>query len=77
MRRAVAFCQSIKVSQKIASTFNVASESYVSELPTSKQGSMQIISSKHIDRIMNVIKRNILLAWLKEDADANQYALFK
>jgi predicted helicase len=72
MRRAVAFCQSIKVSQKITSTFNVASESYVSELPPSKQGSMQIISSKHIDGTMNAIERNNLLAWLKEDADANQ-----
>ena len=67
MRRAVAFCQSIKASQKITNTFNVASESYIAELPEDKQGSMQMIASKHIDGTMNATDRNELLSWLKDE----------
>jgi predicted helicase len=66
MRRAVAFCQSIKVSKKITNTFNVASDSYIFELPTEKQDSMQLVISKHIDGTMNATERNELLSWLKD-----------
>ncbi|MBN8688697.1 MAG: DEAD/DEAH box helicase [Chitinophagales bacterium] len=67
MRRAVAFCQSIAVSKKITATFNVASESYISELPKDAQNSMQLIASKHIDGTMNATERNELLGWLKDE----------
>jgi len=67
MRRAVAFCQSIKASQKITNTFNVASETYIAELPEDKQDSMQMIASKHIDGTMNATDRNELLSWLKDE----------
>lgn len=72
MRRAVAFCQSIKVSKKITNTFNVASESYISELPTEKQDSMQLIASKHIDGTMNATDRNELLSWLKDEPNERE-----
>jgi len=67
MRRAVAFCQSIAASRKITSTFNVASESYISDLPTEKQGKMQMVASQHIDGTMNATERNELLSWLKAE----------
>jgi predicted helicase len=69
MRRAVAFCQSIAASRKITNTFNVASETYISELPKEKQGSMQSVSSKHIDGTMNATERSELLSWLKSEPD--------
>ena len=72
MRRAVAFCQSIKASQKITNTFNVASESYIAELPEDKQGSMQMIASKHIDGTMNATDRNELLSWLKDEPNERE-----
>lgn len=67
MRRAVAFCQSIAASKKITTTFNVASESYIAELPTEKQDTMQMVASKHIDGSMNATERNELLSWLKDE----------
>lgn len=67
MRRAVAFCQSIAASKKITATFNVASDSYISELPTEKQDTMQMVASKHIDGSMNATERNELLSWLKDE----------
>jgi predicted helicase len=67
MRRAVAFCQSISASKKITNTFNVASESYIAELPIAKQDTMQLVASKHIDGSMNATERNELLSWLKDE----------
>lgn len=67
MRRAVAFCQSIAASKKITTTFNVASESYIAELPAEKQDTMQMVASKHIDGSMNATERNELLSWLKDE----------
>lgn len=72
MRRAVAFCQSIAASKKITATFNTASETYISELPTEKQDSMQLVASKHIDGSMNATERNDLLGWLKEEPEARE-----
>lgn len=69
MRRAVAFCQSIAASKKITNTFNIASDTYISELPLEKQDTMQSVSSKHIDGTMNATDRNELMSWLKEDTD--------
>lgn len=67
MRRAVAFCQSIAASKKITNTFNVASETYISELPSEKQAQTQLVASKHIDGTMNATDRNELLSWLKDE----------
>ncbi len=67
MRRAVAFCQNIKVSKTVTSNFNTASETYVSELPQKQQDITQLVASKHIDGSMNATERNDLLAWLKDE----------
>jgi predicted helicase len=72
MRRAVAFCQSISASKKITATFNTASETYISELPSEKQDSMQLVASKHVDGSMNATERNDLLGWLKEEPEARE-----
>jgi predicted helicase/uncharacterized protein (DUF433 family) len=72
MRRAVAFCQSIKASQKITNTFNVGSENYISELPIEKQDTMQMVASRHIDGTMNATERNELLSWLKDEPDERE-----
>jgi len=72
MKRAVAFCQSIKVSKKITNSFNLASETYISELPAQKQNEMQLVSSKHIDGTMNATERNELLSWLKEEPNEKE-----
>jgi len=72
MRRAVAFCQSIAASKKITNTFNVASDTYISELPTDKQDTMQMVASKHIDGTMNATDRNELLSWLKDEPNERE-----
>lgn len=72
MRRAVAFCQSIAASKKITNTFNIAAESYISELPTDKQDTMQVVASKHIDGTMNATDRNDLLSWLKAEPNEKE-----
>ncbi len=72
MRRAVAFCQSIATSKKITNTFNVASETYISELPIEKQDTMQLVASKHIDGTMNATDRNELLSWLKDEPNERE-----
>ena len=72
MRRAVAFCQSIATSKKITNTFNVASDTYIAELPEEKQGTMQFVKSEHVDGTMDATKRNELLTWLKAESDENE-----
>lgn len=72
MRRAVAFCQSIAASKKITNTFNIASDTYISELPTEKQDTMQMVASKHIDGTMNATTRNELLSWLKAEPNEKE-----
>lgn len=72
MRRAVAFCQSIAASKKITSTFNVASDKYIYELPIEKQEKMQFVKSEHIDGTMDATKRNGLLSWLKEEPEEKE-----
>lgn len=72
MRRAVAFCQSIAVSKKITSTFNTATDAYLSSLPEEQQGKMVSVASKHIDGTMSAPDRDMLLYWLKEPAEDNE-----
>lgn len=67
MRRAVAFCQSIKVSKKITDTFNSTSDAYIAELPSAEKPKMQSVASKHIDGTMDATQRSELLSWLKAD----------
>ena len=67
MKRAVAFCPSIKVSTKITNTFNSTTDAYISSLPTKKRKKMVSVSSQHVDGTMSAPRRDELLGWLKED----------
>lgn len=71
MRRAVAFCQTISVSQKIKDTYNTATEAYLSSLPAEKKDQMVSVEAKHIDGTMTAPQRDDLLGWLKSPADGN------
>lgn len=72
MRKAVAFCQSIKVSKKITATYNTATEAYISSLPASKRKKMVSVASQHIDGTMSAPQRDELLGWLKTDGEENE-----
>lgn len=72
MKRAVAFCSSIAISERITTTFNVASDEYISSLPSEESEKMVSISSKHIDGSMNAPQRDELLGWLKEGGEDNE-----
>jgi len=72
MRRAVAFCQSIKASKKITATYNTATDAYISSLPSEKKEQMVSVASKHIDGTMSAPERDELLGWLKADMDNNE-----
>jgi predicted helicase len=67
MRRAVAFCQSIKVSKKITDTFNVTSGVYKESVPELKQRTMINLKSQHIDGGMSATTRDQLMSWLKAE----------
>ncbi|OYU82561.1 MAG: helicase [Flavobacterium sp. BFFFF2] len=72
MRKAIAFCQNIAVSKKITATYNTATESYISSLPTERRDEMVSISSQHIDGTMSAPQRDELLSWLKADTENNE-----
>jgi predicted helicase len=68
MRRAVAFSRSIKDSQTVSLRLNQNAT-----IPSSLQQGDDplILESKHVDGTMNVLERNNLLDWLKEEAPGN------
>ncbi|MBT6937201.1 MAG: DEAD/DEAH box helicase, partial [Candidatus Marinimicrobia bacterium] len=73
MKRAVAFCQTIKISKNITSTFNTASQVYLDSLVRDKRDKMVNVSSKHIDGTMRAPQRDELMSWLKStSADSNE-----
>ena len=72
MQRAVAFCQTIKVSQKITGNFNSTTELYLNSLPEEKRAQMVSLSSKHIDGTMSAPERDELLGWLQAPSEANE-----
>lgn len=72
MRRAVAFCSSIATSKKITATFNTATDTYISSLPTEKKEQMVSVASQHIDGTMSAPLRDELLGWLKADIEDNE-----
>ena len=73
MQRAVAFCQSIKVSKKITSNFNDISEKYADEVSQQKRNNLVSVSSVHVDGTMSAPERDKHLSWLKtSDDDPNE-----
>jgi predicted helicase len=72
MRRAVAFCPTIKVSEKIAATYNATTDTYLNALNREQQQKMVAVAAKHIDGTMSAPQRDDLLTWLKAETDANE-----
>lgn len=72
MRRAVAFCQNIKISKKITTIFNDTTEIYLDTLREDKKNEMVSVTSKHIDGTMTAPIRDGLLGWLKEKSAPNE-----
>jgi len=72
MRRAVAFCQNIKISKNITEAFNEVSEKYIDTLDKQKKEEIVSVESQHIDGSMSAPQRDELLSWLKtNDIDSN------
>lgn len=69
MKRAVAFCQNIKISKQITKNFEQYSDVYTSSLSKKIKEKMVKPLSKHIDGTMNSMERNELLSWLKEETN--------
>lgn len=73
MRRAVAFCQSIKVSKKITSVFNTQKDLYYNSLNTETRDQLVTIESDHVDGSMGAALRDQKLTWLKSvPQDSNE-----
>lgn len=65
MRRAVAFCQNIKVSDKTAHTFNLTKEVYFDSLEPEARDELVHVKAQHVDGGMNSPTRDEKLSWLK------------
>ena len=73
MRRAVAFCQTIKASQMITKAFQATQDKYLEDLPQERRQEIVNIIPEHIDGTMGAEKREKKLLWLKGgNADANE-----
>ncbi len=70
MRRAVAFCRSIKDSKKITDIYNTFAAAYLSDLPAEKRAQMVRVQSDHIDGTMSAPQRDDKLVWLKADTES-------
>jgi len=69
MRRAVAFCQNIKVSEKTTRTFNGTKDVYFESLPPEAREELVTVNAQHIDGSMATPTRDEKLAWLKASPD--------
>ncbi len=69
MKRAVAFCQNIKVSKDITRYFNEIPEKYIADLPTDQQEIIKPVKSQHVDGTMSATARDELLGWLKRESE--------
>lgn len=67
MHRAVAFCQSIKDSNKIRNTFNALNTEYIDKLaPANGEHKYVQIECRHVDGSMDSEERNADIQWLKD-----------
>ena len=69
MRRAVAFCQTIKKSKATTELFEECAELYRSDLPSNEQKEVVHVSAQHIDGTMSAPEREEKLSWLKSVSD--------
>jgi predicted helicase len=72
MRRAVAFCQNIATSNKIANAFNEVASTYFETLSTEARERLVSISAQHVDGAMSAPTRDEKLSWLKAETDVER-----
>lgn len=73
MRKAVAFCQNIKISKKISGVFNNFKDSYYDSLTQEERAEMVSVAAEHVDGTMPATTRDEKLAWLNDSpADGNE-----
>lgn len=65
MKKAVAFCQKIKISKDITNLFNEHKNDYYDSLSLASREKLVGVESKHIDGSMGASTRDELLSWLK------------
>ncbi len=66
MKKAVAFCQTIKASKIITGMFNEHKDTYYNSLPQEERDLLVGVEAKHIDGSMGASQRDELLTWLKD-----------
>jgi len=72
MKRAVAFCQNIATSNKIANAFNDVANTYFETLSTEARERLVSISAQHVDGSMSAPSRDEKLSWLKNESDVER-----
>jgi len=73
MRRAVAFCQSIKVSKKISTAFIETKDVFFESLSAETREKYVSVSADHVDGTMSAPLRDEKLSWLKSSTeDSNE-----
>lgn len=69
MRRAVAFCSSIKASKAIANAFTDYKDLYMEDICEEDRATMVDVVAHHVDGSMSATKRDEELMWLKEQPE--------
>ena len=69
MHKAVAFCSTIKASQRIMDVFNKFSSIYLNSLPETQRQGLIGVTAQHVDGSMTANLRENSLCWLKEAKD--------
>lgn len=69
MRRAVAFCSSIKASKAIANAFTDYKDLYMEDIREEDRATMVDVVAHHVDGSMSATKRDEELMWLKEQPE--------
>lgn len=73
MRKAVAFCQTIRRSKLIAADFNEYKDKYLASLPEEKRAGLVEIAARHVDGAMGAVERASALDWLNSaPAEGNE-----
>ena len=72
MRRAVAFCSSIKASKAIADAFTHYKDIYLDDITEKDRDTMVDAVARHVDGTMSATKRDEQLMWLKAQPENDQ-----
>lgn len=72
MHAALAFCSSIRNSQRITGVFNNYAQEYYDSLTASQREEMVHVSAMHVDGSMNAMTRQEKLDWLQSSIDQEE-----